>query len=102
MIWLLLFFPWGMRLYFCAGLVLLRILMYLIMERELTCIKYIKIVIYVNMEMNWYPDMQKLLLISPSMNGKHTLDRVFCRTKVQLYHVEIDLVGVAKRFEFKP
>lgn len=46
--------------------------------------------------------MQKLLLISPSMNGKHTLDRVLCRTKVQLYHVEIDLVGVAKRFEFKP
>lgn len=41
-----------MHLYFCAGLVLLRILMYLIMERELTCLKYIKIVIYVNMEMN--------------------------------------------------
>lgn len=71
-------FPWGMCLYFWAGFVLLRILMYLIVERELTCIKYIKIEIYVNVKMNWYPDMQKLLFISPSMNEKHTLDRVNC------------------------
>lgn len=58
--------------------------MYLIVERELTCIKYIKIVIYdVNVKMNCYPDMQKLLLNSPSMNEKHTLDRVHCRTIIR-------------------
>lgn len=41
-----------MCLYFWAGFVLLRILMYLIVEKELMCIKSIKTEIYVNVKMN--------------------------------------------------